>query len=126
MIPPVLTEFAQLFNRGSYWQSHEVLEAIWKESRSGFYHGLILLASAFVHGERKNRHGVLAQLDKAEPALRRFRPHYLGLDITKTLVLAEGLRAMATTGSISPGRPARLDLDPGLVRGDEPELDFKP
>jgi hypothetical protein len=125
-IPPALTEFARLFNRGDYWESHEILEAVWKESRSDFYHGLILLASAFVHGERKNRHGVLAQLDKAEAVLRRFGPHFLGVDLDKTLGLAEGLRARAEAGLTDPGEPARLTLDPGLVRGDEPELSFKP
>jgi uncharacterized protein len=125
-IPPALTEFVNLFNSGEYWQSHEVLEAVWKENRSDFYHGLILLTSAFVHRERNNRHGVLAQLDKAEPVLRRFGPGYLGIDLDKTLKMSAGLRAMATNGPIAAGEPARLDLEPGYVRGDEPELSFKP
>ncbi len=120
-VPPALTEFVRLFNSGAYWESHEVLEAPWRENRSDFYHGLILLASALVHRQRSNDHGVLAQLDKAEPILRGFRPHYLGIDIDKTLELAAGLRA----GSDSTGTSLRLDLDLKLVRGDEPE-DFRP
>jgi len=123
--PPALIEFVRLFNAGEYWQSHEVLEAPWKEGRSDFYHGLILLASAFVHRERKNGRGILAQLDKAEPVLSRFRPHYLGIDMNKTLRLAEGLRATLASG-LTAGEEARLELDRGLVRGDEPELDLSP
>ena len=124
IIPPALTEFATLFNRGAYWQSHEVLEAAWKETGSDFYHGLILLASAFVHRERRNRHGVLAQLDKAEPILRRYGPGYLGVDVEQALRLATELRGLAARDSMPVGAPARLDLDPGLVRGEEPELHF--
>ena len=125
-IPPALTEFARLFNSGAFWQSHEILEAPWKEGRSDFYHGLILLASAFVHRERKNSPGVLAQLQKAEPILHRFRPHYLGIDVDQALRLAAELRAMAASGWSAVGEVPRLDLEPGLVRGDEPELDFMP
>lgn len=125
-LPPALSAFVRLFNSAAYWESHEALEATWKETRSDFYHGLILLASAFVHGERKNRHGVQAQLDKAEAVLRRFPPHYLGVDLDKTLGLAEGLRARAESGWIEPGIVARLSLDPELVLGDEPELTFRP
>ncbi len=121
-VPPALTEFVRLFNSGAYWESHEVLEAPWREDRSDFYHGLILLASALVHRRRSNDHGVLAQLDKAEPILRCFRPHYLGIDIDKTLELATGLRA----GSDATGTSLRLDLDLKLVRGDEPELELRP
>jgi len=125
-IPPALTEFARLFNTGEFWQSHEVLEAVWKENRSDFYHGLILLASAFVHRERNNQHGVVAQLAKAEPVLRRYGPRYLGIDLDKTLEMAAGLRAMAMNGANAAGEPARLDLDPGYLRGDEPELSLEP
>lgn len=123
-IPTGLRDFIELFNQGSYWQSHEILEASWKESRSDFYHGLILLASAFVHRERQNRHGVLAQLDKAEPVLRRYQPHYLGVDVEQALRLASELRASSEHGTT--GQAVRLDLDPALVYGDEPELNFTP
>jgi hypothetical protein len=123
-IPLALSEFAALFTQGAYWQSHEVLEAAWRVSRSDFYHGLILLASAYVHRERGNGYGALAQLDKAEPILRRYGPGYLGVDVEQALRMAAELRTQAGRGSMPRGTPVRLDLDPALVRGDEPELNF--
>jgi predicted metal-dependent hydrolase len=72
-----------------------VLEPAWKKTRSDFYHGLILLASAFVHRERRNRHGVLAQLDKALPLLERYTPAHEGVDVDALLTRAAELRTWA-------------------------------
>jgi predicted metal-dependent hydrolase len=119
-LPTALTEFVQLFNHGSYWASHEALEKAWHEGRSDFYHGLILLASAFVHLERRNEHGIMAQLTKAEPLLRQYRPHYLGIDVEHLLGVAAHLRG---DPSATPSRP-QIGLDAGWVRGDEKELTF--
>ena len=68
----------ELFNQEAFWESHEVLEGPWRETGSDFYHGLILYASAFVHVQRGNPHGIGAQLVKAERFLQEFRPAYLG------------------------------------------------
>ncbi len=50
--PTALEAFVELFNQEAFWESHEVLEGPWRETRSDFYHGLILYASAFVHVQR--------------------------------------------------------------------------
>ena len=123
-IPPALTEFARLFNSGAFWEGHEILEVPWKESRSDFYHGLILLASAFVHRDRRNVHGVIAQLDKAQPILQRFWPSYAGVDVDQVMRMVTDLRTLAAGGFLEAGGTVQLSLDPALVRGDEPELDF--
>lgn len=122
--PESLSDFVRLFNQGVFWESHEVLEAEWHRTRSEFYHGLILLASAFVHRERRNGHGILAQLGKAEVLLRRFEPSYLGVDVEQALRLARDLRALAQSGDFEAAGAVRLELDPRLVQGTEPELDF--
>lgn len=76
-----LRRFAELFNAGKYWESHEVLEGPWRENGSEFYHGLILYASAMVHVTRHNAHGVHAQLAKTERALEPYRPEHRGVDV---------------------------------------------
>jgi len=76
-----LADFVRTFNAGRYWEAHEVLEAAWRESKSEFYHGLILYASAMVHVERGNAHGVTAQLGKAVRALAPYRPGHMGVDV---------------------------------------------
>lgn len=124
-LPAAWLEFLDTFNRGAFWESHELLEAPWRAGRSPWYHALILLASAHVHGERGNRHGVLAQCAKARPLLERHRPAWLGLDADVLLAHLDACRAIALAGDgPCPALPAiRLVPDPALVRGDEPELD---
>ena len=50
--------YFECFNRGLYYEAHEVLEELWLAERKGpnhrFYKGLIQFAGAFVH-LRKNR-----------------------------------------------------------------------
>lgn len=81
MIPSALRRFVELVNRGEFWESHEVLEELWRENGSDFLQGLILYASAFVHAKRGNRHGVGAQLDKAGLKLESYPDAYLGVDL---------------------------------------------
>ena len=129
-LPPApLADYLDLFNRGEYWESHEVLEGPWRENGSEFYHALILFASAFVHVQRGNRHGIAAQLGKAEPLLERRRPHYLGLDVEALLAHAAICRHLVAENREAPDDAwpvlipfPRIEFDPARVRGDEPEL----
>ena len=124
--PPELLHFLEVFHDGRYWESHEVLEEAWLRSRSDFYQALILYASAFVHRDRRNAHGVRAQLRKALERLERYPDRYLGVDVA-------GLRAHCRTVRETVGRhpddwPERVEpfpiaVDPAEIRGDEPELD---
>lgn len=121
--------FLDRFNRSEFWDSHEALEEAWRQTGSEFYHALILFASAFVHVDRGNRHGIAAQLNKAQPLLEARRPHYLGLDVDAMLehsaicrhIVAENRNAPADAWDVLVPRP-RLSYHPERVRGDEPEL----
>lgn len=117
--PDAYRTFIALFNRGAFWDSHEVLEDAWRDTGSGFYQGLILVASAFVHVGRRNAHGVRAQMAKAEARLDAFRPAYFGLDVDGLLAACAAARGTVARGAW-PDAP-RLALDAALVRGDEPE-----
>lgn len=126
--PATYRRFVDQFNHGQYWTSHETLEDAWRGSRSEFYHGLILVASAFVHLERENAHGVSAQINKAIAALRPYGPEYLGMDVRGLLLHLEAVRSavrqpQADAGWVSGIRPPVLELHEGWVRGSEPELD---
>lgn len=123
-LPEALREFAAQLGRGEFWEAHETLEAPWRRARSGFYKGLILLASAWVHARRGNPRGVAAQLRKAERELAAYRPAYLGVDVDSLLEhSARVLAALAADPAAVAGlTPPGLALDPGQVRGDEPEL----
>lgn len=125
-----LRRFVELFNGGEHWHSHEVLEDPWREHDSDFLQGLILYASAFVHVRRGNRHGILAQLSKAERKLAPYRPGYLGIHVDDVLGEIRRCRGIVRAHPIAqpedwPGLipyPV-LEIEERWVRGDEPELD---
>lgn len=128
-LPAAYAAFLERFARGEFWEAHEVLEGAWRQDRSGFYHGLILLASAFVHAGRGNAHGVGAQLAKARRVLGPYAPAYLGQDVSALLRLAargEQLAAGAAAGErvqwASALPPPDLSPAAARFRGDEPEL----
>jgi hypothetical protein len=129
-IPPDLVRFARLWEEGDFWHCHEVLETPWRRNGSGFYKGLILLASAWVHHERGNVRGVRAQLRKALAVLDPYRPVYLGVDVERVVahasatleITAEGSEDTGDSGWIRRIAPSSMPLDPSLIRGDEPEL----
>lgn len=128
-VDPALADFLDLFNRGEFWESHEALEQAWRATGSQFYHALILFASAFVHVQRGNRHGIAAQLGKADPLLQKRSPHYLGIDVDALLAHSAICRHLVAENREAPEHAwpviipiPRIDFDPALVRGDEPEL----
>lgn len=128
--PDPLLRFVELVDRGEFWESHEALEDAWREQGSEFYHGMILYASAFVHARRGTRHGIRAQLEKAEAVLAPFAPDYLGVDVEAVLEHARRCRRLAETHDRPPEGSweeavsfPRLELDVERVRGDEPELE---
>lgn len=125
-LPPPLLRFLELYAEGSFWESHEVLEDPWRAHGSAFYQGLILYASAFVHWQRHNAHGVRAQLAKALDRLEAYPATYLGLDvdaIRRHCVTTR--RAVERHPDDWPDRISPLSIRPraNAVRGDEPELD---
>lgn len=128
-ISPALMEFLELFGAGRYWESHEALEQAWRENGSGFYKGLILYASAFVHVQRGNAHGIDAQLRKALEALEPYPAGYLGLDVAgirdharhcRAIVAAHRKDEVVQWPALIPD-PV-LAWAPDRVRGDEEEL----
>ena len=59
----------ELFNRADYFDAHEVLEDVWRDSASGdarrHLQGLVQLAVAFHHESRDNCVGARSVLDRA-------------------------------------------------------------
>ena len=72
------------FNRGEYFEAHEVWEDLWIEVNDepkGFYHGLIQAAVALHHARRANPNGARSLFRRMKANLDGFRPAYLGLDL---------------------------------------------
>lgn len=124
--PDPLRYFLELYGANRFWDSHEALEEAWRRSGSDFYQGLILYASAWVHWERRNAHGVRAQLQKALERLATYPDVYLGLDVAELRTHCVAVRQEVAANPDSwPNRVAALPLSFAVdrLRGDEVELE---
>ena len=123
-LDPHYEGFFTCFNRGDYYEAHEVLEHLWLETKGAdhaFYKGLIQIAGAFVHLRRqflgpdhpKDRlrlrpaaRLLVRGLANVEP----FGPVHLRLDVAALHVLCarhfEEIEAGAFT--LNPWHPAHL------------------
>lgn len=77
---------AVLFNAGLFFECHEWGEGLWKAATGEpreFYHGLVQVAAAFYHYEKRNRHGSRTLMGKG---LRRLDPYpddFLGVNVRR-------------------------------------------
>ena len=88
-----LVAFVGCFNRQLFYEAHEVLEELWLPNRQGldgpFYKGLIQLAGAFVHVQKKRSGPAAALLSLAQSNLRNYPSSHHGLDVLYTKALIE-------------------------------------
>lgn len=87
-----------LFNRSAFFESHERWEDLWLRNRSpvrSFLQGLIQLAAAFYHLERRRHAAMVRLLDVSMERLSPFAPRTLGLDVGSLLPLLAKARARA-------------------------------
>ena len=75
------------FNRGEYYDCHDVLEALWFEGacRSDFLRGLIQAAVALHHYTGNNRRGARNLYRRSRGHLGKFLPAHMGLDVGRFL-----------------------------------------
>lgn len=85
---PRLREFIGLFNEEKFFEAHEVLELLWRETRNSdrdFYQGLIQLAAALVHIQKSTLPGAEDLYAKASKHLSKYLPYHCDLDCGKIL-----------------------------------------
>ena len=85
------------FNRQLFYEAHDVLEELWLEDRNGpdgdFFKGLIQLAGAFVHVQKKRSGPAVSLLCLAENNLRKYPARHRQLDLEKVLELIGAWRS---------------------------------
>ncbi|MBL9136793.1 MAG: DUF309 domain-containing protein [Verrucomicrobiales bacterium] len=88
------------FNRGKFYEAHDVLEDLWLRRRGTpndlFYKGLIQLAGAFVHLQKGRLGPADALFRLAQFNLGRYRPVHEHLDLEEVLGLIGRWRADLT------------------------------
>jgi len=114
---PLLERGIALFNRGDYFECHEVLEEAWTPEcgpRRLFLQSLIHLAVGLYHHRRGNRAGALRQLRKGLRKLTAYLPVCERVDTARlerevSLALGE----MEAGATVSPYPRIHLDSDAG-------------
>ena len=105
-LDPHYAGYFDCFNRQLFYEAHDVLEELWLQDRKGasgdFYKGLIQLAGAFVHVQKKRPQPAIALLNLAEANLQRYAPFHLQLDIAGTLSLISVWRERIQQASADP------------------------
>jgi uncharacterized protein len=97
-----ITRGVALYNAGRFWQAHEALEIVWRQSvapERSLWQGLIQAAAAMLHRERGNRHGLEAQGRAAIEKLRVSAP--AGFPV-ETARFVQGLAACVDAGGPVP------------------------
>src|SRR5690606_14530396 len=83
-LPPALLQGVEEFNRAYFFEAHETLEDLWRETHGPlhtFYQGLIQLAVAFYHLSNGNRRGAQNLLAKGLDKLEGFLPRCQEIDV---------------------------------------------
>ena len=108
--PARLAEAIELFNRGLYFEQHEVIEGLWRDERRpvrALYQGILQIGVAFHHLRRRNHHGTVYMLTRGSAYLRPFAPVCQGVDV-ETLLHAAA-RALAEVERLGPLRLHEFD-----------------
>ena len=111
-----------LFNRGDYFEAHEVWEQLWMETagpEKRFYQGLIQAAVALCHFCNGNVRGAVKLYQSSRDYMSRYGVTYLGLDNERfwqqmTACFEELLAAPEPTRRIEPSEELlpTLELNP--------------
>lgn len=94
---PLLARGIELFNRGEFFQAHEVWEEAWtpeRDPRRRFLQSLIHVAVGSYHATRGNHEGARRQLRKALRKMEAFVPEY---ESVNTAQLSRDARALLET-----------------------------
>lgn len=105
-----------LFNAGLFFECHELLEDVWKTTEGAdkaFFQGIVQIAAAFYHYEKRNRHGARTLLGKGMQKLAGYSDQHLGVDLAGLIRLLDPWAAFFSAGgpgSPPAGSPPRISM----------------
>ncbi|MEX2046343.1 MAG: DUF309 domain-containing protein [Chloroflexota bacterium] len=102
---PELIRGIEQFNAGEFFEQHETLELLWRDTRTpvrGLYHGILQVGVGFHHWRNGNFHGASTLLEEGIERLRPFAPRCQGVEVGTLIAGAtaarEQLRALGAEG----------------------------
>lgn len=116
-LDPYYQGYFDCFNRGQYYEAHDVLEQIWLKDRHGlngaFYKGLIQLAGAFVHLQKERLRPAAALFKLAAANLGQYAGQHERLAIPAVVALIEHWTDRLEHGDFQ-ANPLRTEPPPSL------------
>jgi predicted metal-dependent hydrolase len=89
-----------LFNEERYWESHEALEAAWRQANGAekeILQGIILAAAALVHLQKNEKDVALSVMKRAYDKLAQYQGKRFGINISN---LKETIHEMLVSGHL--------------------------
>ena len=115
--PDPLVRGVKQFNAGEFFEQHETLEILWRETRApvrDLYHGVLQIGVGLHHWANGNFHGATVLMDEGLARLRPFAPRCQGIDVATLIADATALRARLDT--LGPERMSEVDLKTAAPR----------
>jgi predicted metal-dependent hydrolase len=116
--PPELLEGIEQFNQGEFFEQHETLELLWRDTRTpdrALYHGILQIGVGFHHWRNGNFHGASVLLDEGIERLRPFAPVCQTVDVAALIADASLARErLAKLGEASMRTVDVLGLAPRI------------
>lgn len=94
--PEALIRGIEQFNGGEFFEQHETLETLWRDTRApvrGLYHGILQIGVGFHHWRNGNHHGASVLLEEGIARLAPFAPACQGVDVAALIRDASAARA---------------------------------
>lgn len=116
-LDPFYQGYFDCFNRGQFYEAHDILEQLWLKDRHGpngaFYKGLIQLAGAFVHLQKERLRPSAALIKLAGANLGQYTGTHEHLVMPEVMALMEHWLALLERGDFQ-SNPLRSEPAPVL------------
>lgn len=99
------------FNAGRFFEQHETLETLWRDTRApvrGLFQGILQIGVGFHHWSKGNHHGAETLLGEGIDRLRPFAPACQTIDVAALIADAGAARDLLLR--LGPGRMSEYDL----------------
>jgi len=109
--PDALIRGIEQFNAGEFFEQHETLETLWRETRAPIrvlYHGILQIGVGFHHWRNGNHHGASVLLEEGIARLEPFAPSCQGVDVAA--LIRDATEARAEMLRLGPERMREYDL----------------
>lgn len=93
-LPTLAEEGLREFNRGAFFEQHELLEEAWRAEKRPIrelYQGILQVGVAFYQIELGNWHGAIKTFRRGLPKLRKLPPICQGIDLDQFLAAVESI-----------------------------------